>query len=335
MLASIDIGTNTALLLIARRDAAGNLEIIREEQRVPRLGRGVDADRTLHPDSMGRVIEALKEYKTMIEAASARYGITEITPVVTATSAVRDAANRDEFMAMVLDATGWQIRLLSGDEEATATFSGALGMLPLRVKQSSDYALVLDIGGGSTETAFGTFADDAVPSDYRSVDAGCVRFTERYLSDGGASKSGSIDAESDYLPNAEQIEACQKAAIEAFGGIAGISNMVRKERQEGKKIAVVGVAGTVTSLAYMHLGLKEPYSSEVINGTVLKATDIQSWLDKLSGMSPKEMTDRWPEVMSGRADIVLAGLIILNSFMKLMEADSLVVSTGGIRHGVV
>jgi len=353
--ASIDIGTNTVLLLIAEKDDFGGLRVIREEQRVPRLGRGVDTDRTLHPDSMARVIEALREYKGMIEAASSRYGAGDVSPVVTATSAVRDAANRDEFMKKVHEAIGWKIRLLSGDEEANATFRGAVRSLPATLVLKYDDAIVLDIGGGSTETAFGSIkpTDDAdgetstststsasasaseikPPSDYRSVDAGCVRFTERWLRD--PENTGDTNPEGSYIPSQEQVDACRKDAFNELEQINHIRTAIEVKRVRGRKPVAIGVAGTVTSLAYMHLGLSGPFSSEVINGTVLSRKDISKWLEYASANSPAQMTKDWPEVMSGRADIVLAGLIILDAFMEFMSLDEMVVSTGGIRHGVL
>ena len=351
MKASIDIGTNTVLLLIAEKDDLGGLRVIREEQRVPRLGRGVDTDRTLHPGSMARVIEALREYKGMIEAASSRYGAGDVSPVVTATSAVRDAANRDEFMKMVYEATGWKIRLLSGDDEANATFRGAVRSLPATLVSKYDDAIVLDIGGGSTETAFGSIkptdegdseketsasastSELKPPSDYRSVDAGCVRFTERWLRD--PENTGDTNPEGSYIPSQEQVDACRKDAFKELEQINHIRTAVEVKRVRGRKPVAIGVAGTVTSLAYMHLGLSGPFSSEVINGTVLSRKDISKWLEYASANSPGQMTKDWPEVMSGRADIVLAGLIILDAFMEFMSLDEMVVSTGGIRHGVL
>jgi len=328
MLASIDIGTNTALLLIAETGEGHSLKVIREEHRVPRLGRGVDSNRRLHPDSMERVLKVLMEYREIIATTAARYGVEGIAPVVTATSAVRDAENRDEFMEMIERKTGWKLRLLSGDEEASATFQGALKALPAVVQKNYDHAVVLDIGGGSTETAFGRYQPGADPDHYLSVDAGCVRFTERYLKP----KGPAVD-ELGYTPDAAQIKTCRAAAWETFSGLDRIRQQIRSIGDK-ERVLCVGVAGTVTSLAFMELAL-ESYSSEVVNATMLSASQIKRWLQYASTSSPAKIAADYPEVMEGRADIVLAGLIIVDAFMDYMGMDEMMVSTGGIRHGVL
>ena len=170
MKAAIDIGTNTVLLLVGEI-SGGKLHVIHEEERAPRLGRNVDANKTLHEDSMLRVIAALKEYQ---EILSSRYpDVKEI--IVTATSAVRDAANKQTFMDLVLKETGLRVRLLSGQEEAVWTYKGALSVLEGLDKHET---FVLDIGGGSTEIALGKYG---ILNQSHSYDMGCVRFTERYL----------------------------------------------------------------------------------------------------------------------------------------------------------
>lgn len=166
--AAIDIGTNTVLLLVA--DVIdGIITPLYEDERIPRLGKGVDGSGNLHPDKMMEVISVLVEYR---DAMYERFG--GIPVVITATSAVRDAANRIEFLWMVEEATGYRIRILTGDEEADITFAGAMSMLP-EAKQGD--ICVIDIGGGSTELIMAT---DGVITRKHSFDVGSVRYSERF-----------------------------------------------------------------------------------------------------------------------------------------------------------
>ncbi len=166
--AAIDIGTNTVLLLVADVEN-GIVRSLYEDQRIPRLGKGVDGSGNLSMDKMMDVISVLVEYRDTVYE---RFGVLPV--VVTATSAVRDAANRIEFLWMVEEATGYRIRILTGDEEADTTFNGALSMLP--DARTGDIC-VIDIGGGSTELIL---ASDGVMSRQHSFDVGSVRYNERF-----------------------------------------------------------------------------------------------------------------------------------------------------------
>lgn len=317
---AIDIGTNTVLLLIARITDEGRLQVLREEQRIPRLGRKVDAAKRLHPESIGRVLEALEEYQAIIEASQTEKE-SVAAPVVTATSAVRDAGNRAGFLDVVKQRTGWEIRLLSGDEEARFTYRGALSVLS---STKDKPVMVLDIGGGSTETAFGE-AHHTEPTQVRSVDAGCVRFSERYLS----------GPEFEAAPEA-QIAACFEAARNAFAELHHIRKAVRSA---GQTPQLVGVAGTLTSLAVMHhyddFKDTQAYDAERINGLVLSQQVVRQWRRRVFEAGPERLIRDFPLVMQGRADIYLAGLIILEAFMEYFRLPEVVVSTGGIRHGAL
>ncbi len=323
LVSAIDIGTNTVLLLIAEK-SDGKLKTLREAQRIPRLGRGVDRDKKLHPDSISRVIDALKEYKAIISSEANKSGIDEgrVKVTVTATSAVRDAANRDEFVDAVCRDTGWRIRLLSGPEEAEMTFRGALEMLPEQIKINHDSAIVLDIGGGSTEAASGRLSKGAIPEVFHSVDAGCVRFTERFFSEENLSEKG--------IPTMESVNAC-KSAIRKLFDETGFANRITRGINTDKAI-LTGVAGTVTTLAYLEAGLNK-YEPERLNGMNISRVVLSKWIHYASTNSAKKMTDAYPVVMKGRADIVLSGLLILEAFMEMTGMATCVVSTGGIRHG--
>lgn len=318
---AIDIGTNTVLLLIARPASGDALVSLLEEQRMPRLGREVDSHRQLHPASVERVMKALEEYQTVLQHYEEKSGQPVSGPVLTATSAVRDAGNRAAFLAEVKKRTGWKVRLLTGDEEARFTFRGALSVLAL---PAGNPVMVLDIGGGSTETAYG-YSGAAAPTHFRSVDAGCVRFTERYLS-GPAFEA---------RPEA-QVQACFEAARSCFAELSSIREAVRGAETP---VELVGVAGTLTSLAVMqeYEALRDikGYEAARLNGIMLRYEEVQHWRQRVFEAGPERLLQDFPLVMQGRADIYLAGLIILEAFMQYFELPSVVVSTGGIRHGAV
>lgn len=298
---AIDIGTNTVLLLVAEQDES-TVEPVYEEQQIPRLGKGVDANKTLADDSIERVIDVLIHYKQVLKE---RFPDAE-TPFVTATSAVRDASNRNEFMQRVFSETAWKIRLLSGAEEAEWTYAGALSML--EVHENKSY-MVIDIGGGSTELAFG---NGYKLESRHSFDMGSVRFTERFLHGN--------PPEYDVLKQAEQEILHQFSAY--------------PEPFLLKNFQVVGVAGTVTSMAYIKLGLKH-YDAKQISNFRLTNLDIDELFELFSTHTSDQMLERFPEVMKGRSDIFLAGIMILRGFMKFFGFSSLRVSSGGIRHGTL
>lgn len=298
---AIDIGTNTVLLLVAEKEQGG-IRVLEEQQRVPRLGRDVDEQRNLPEEAMDRVIGILKEYLYVLEQKYPEAG----RPLVTATSAVRDARNREEFIGRIARQTGLRVHILSGLEEAACTFLGAQSVLPDVPRDQ--LKLVLDIGGGSTELALGK---EAEIMDSYSFDMGCVRFTERYLRD--------------LPPTPEQINACKRAVRETLSEYP--------YDLEGR-IRLVGVSGTVTSLVYIDRNLTA-YDTANINGYRLAGDVIGDYVSSFSSIPPSELMSRYPEVMEGRADIFLAGLLILEGVMDLYGFDVLIASAGGIRHGAV
>lgn len=298
--AAIDIGTNSILLLIA--DLSGNkLNVIREEQELPRLGKGVDQNRILQAESMERVLTVLKGYKSIL---SNTHPDLPLQTVVSATSAVRDAQNRDEFTDMVRRETGWTIRLLSGEEEAYITYFGAMRILDINHR---DRYLVIDIGGGSTELAFGSgerFMNGI------SVDMGSVRFTERYLCN--------------QPPTAEEMLRARKAVESHLNGFL----------TTGAIDELVGVAGTVTTLVAVIQNMNS-YDIKRVNGSRLKRDDLSAFIRKIASLSYDEIERINPLFLKGRADIILAGAVIVDGIMQLCGHESMTVSTGGIRHGLL
>lgn len=300
MKAAIDIGTNTVLLLVGEADG-NSVNVIREEQRIPRLGKGVDHSGKLHVDSVNRVLEALKEYKKILE--NEYPDVSEI--IVTATSAVRDASNRSDLMDLVKEITGFNIRLLSGDEEAQWTFAGATAMIDL---DEEDTVFVLDIGGGSTELALGI---GGKVEQYRSYDMGCVRFKERFLYHDP--------------PYQEEIFECKEEIRNLLG---------KKKIKTPKKLKAIGVAGTATSLAAIDKQVGE-FDAELINGHIINRTKLTRSLDIFRHHTYEQLLELSPNVLKGREDIFLTGLLILEGFLSFYQIDEIHVSTGGIRHGAL
>jgi len=297
--ASIDIGTNSVLLLVAKiKD--GDIQVLEEKHAVPRLGKGVDVDENLHPDSCDRVVDVLKSYKAHLVE---NYPSVASDVVVTATSAVRDSSNRGEFLNQIYQETGWSVQLLSGEEEAQTTYSGAISVL----KDQSGNFVVLDIGGGSTEIAMGNRLE---LSSGVSIDMGSVRFSERYL-------------KSDP-PTADELETLRDE----------VKSLLKTKNFNLKDYRLVGVAGTVTSIAAIELGLEE-YDASLINGYLLKKKSVKNFIYEFSRINSDKIEQKYAPFLTGRGDVITGGLIILQEFMDHFKFDELIVSTGGIRHGIL
>ena len=298
--ASIDIGTNSVLLLIAEQTELG-LQVHEEVQRLPRLGAMVDSNGVLARQSIDRVLEVLTEYAEIIQT----YGDRVLQKTrVTATSAVRDAANKNEFLSLVKEIVGFEIQILSGEEEAKYTYLGAIS----QTKVESNSILVVDIGGGSTELAMG---DSSQWLRGISVDMGCVRFNERYLVHNP--------------PYQEEIGECRRS-IEAL--------LESTKLRFPPNTQVVTVSGTATSLAAIDQQLF-PYQLSRINNYRLNTDKLAKSIEIFSLHTYEQLIELHPEVMQGRADVFLAGLLILEGVLRFASVEEFIVSSGGIRHGIL
>ena len=298
--ASIDIGTNSVLLLIVEQTELG-LQVHEEVQRLPRLGAMVDSNGVLARQSIDRVLEVLTEYAEIIQTYGD--GVLKKTRV-TATSAVRDAANKNEFLSLVKEIVGFEIQILSGEEEAKYTYLGAIS----QTKVESNSILVVDIGGGSTELAMG---DSSQWLRGISVDMGCVRFNERYLVHNP--------------PYQEEIGECRRS-IEAL--------LESTKLRFPPNIQVVTVSGTATSLAAIDQQLF-PYQLSRINNYRLNTDKLAKSIEIFSLHTYEQLIELHPEVMQGRADVFLAGLLILEGVLRFASVEEFIVSSGGIRHGIL
>lgn len=295
--AAIDIGTNTALLLIADQSEDGNFSVIEEHERTPRLGKGVDENGTIREDRILELLSALKEYAEIVQ----HHHILVKDVIVCATSAMRDAANREEIIRRIASETGFQVRLLSGDQEAATTWAGALWNM-----DAQGDVLVVDIGGGSTELAIGKATES--PSWAVSLNMGSVRATERYL----------------HTP------------ILIFGEVNDLRSELTRlfigmKAPVIRGIRLIGVAGTATVAARIIL---QQYSGN-IHGQIVTKAALETLIYTVSGMTAAERLQAWPELMAGRADIFPAGLIIMNAIMDWFNIAEIQVSAGGIRHGAL
>jgi len=295
---SIDLGTNTCLLLIAEKNqASGEItRTISDHSKVVKLGQGVDSNRRLHPDAIHRTLEVLREYARLVKGA----GLDPAATLAVATSQARDAENGAEFFDRVKQETGFSFKTISGDEEARLTFLGALlsGMSP----QTS---VVIDIGGGSTEIIS--------QAGGQSVDMGSVRFTERYL-------------KSDPVTD-EEFWACQ----------AEIDETLKCFQDWRKKLPpifqVIAVAGTATTLASCYLELKK-FDALRLDQVVLSRGDIHRRVEELKWRSVAERK-ALPGIDAARADVLLAGSMILWRIMEILDLPEVRVSTRGLRFGVI
>ncbi|MEG8279436.1 Ppx/GppA phosphatase family protein [Streptomyces sp. AHA2] len=304
--AAVDCGTNSIRLLVADADpATGELADLDRRMTIVRLGQGVDRTGRLAPEALERTFAACREYAGIIK----EHGAQRLRFV--ATSASRDAGNRDEFVRGVLDILGVEPEVITGDREAEFSFTGATRELAGSDHLPTPY-LVVDIGGGSTEFVVG---DDRVRAA-RSVDIGCVRMTERHLVRDGVVSDP---------PSPEQI-AAMRADIEAALDLAEETVPLREAR------TLVGLAGSVTTVSAIAQELPE-YDSEAIHHSRVsleRVREITEWLLRSTHAERAAV----PSMHPGRVDVIAAGALVLLSIMERTGAQEVVVSEHDILDGI-
>ncbi|MEU6194547.1 Ppx/GppA phosphatase family protein [Streptomyces sp. NPDC047061] len=304
--AAIDCGTNSIRLLVA--DAApetGELVDLDRRMVIVRLGQGVDRTGRLAPEALARTFAACREYAAVIK----EYGAERLRFV--ATSASRDAENRDEFVRGVLDILGVEPEVISGDQEAEFSFTGATRELTGRDDLAKPF-LVVDIGGGSTEFVVG---DEHVRAA-RSVDVGCVRMTERHLVHEGHVSDPPTEAEI----------AAMRADIERALDLAEETVPLREAH------TLVGLAGSVTTLSAIHQDLPE-YDSAAIHHSRIPYARVREITERLLRSTHAERT-AIPSMHPGRVDVIGAGALVLQSIMERAGATEVVVSEHDILDGI-
>ncbi|MFF5571592.1 Ppx/GppA phosphatase family protein [Streptomyces luteogriseus] len=304
--AAVDCGTNSIRLLVADADpATGELVDLDRRMTIVRLGQGVDRTGRLAPEALQRTFAACREYAGIIK----EHGAERLRFV--ATSASRDAENRDEFVRGVLDILGVEPEVISGDQEAAFSFTGATKELAGGDRLPKPY-LVVDIGGGSTEFVVG---DDRVRAA-RSVDIGCVRMTERHLVRDGVVSD----------PPAEEQIAAMRGDIEAALDLAEQTVPLSEAR------TLVGLAGSVTTVSAIAQELPE-YDSEAIHHSRVsheRVREITEWLLRSTHAERAAV----PSMHPGRVDVIGAGALVLLSIMERIGAQEVVVSEHDILDGI-
>ncbi|MEU1279655.1 Ppx/GppA phosphatase family protein [Streptomyces sp. NPDC005805] len=299
--AAVDCGTNSIRLLVADVDTAtGRLTDLDRRMTIVRLGQGVDRTGRLAPEALERTFTACREYAGVIKELGAE------TVRFVATSASRDAENRAEFVAGVLDILGTEPEVITGDQEAEFSFTGATRSLTGRTDLPRPY-LVVDIGGGSTEFVVGE--DHARAA--RSVDIGCVRLTERHAPSSPATEA--------------QITAI-RADIEAALDLAAESVPLTGAR------TLVGLAGSVTTVAGIALGL-DAYDSEAIHHARISYEQVAEVTAMLLGATHDERA-AIGVMHPGRVDVIQAGALVLRTIMERAGAREVVVSEHDILDGI-
>ncbi|MFE3790706.1 Ppx/GppA phosphatase family protein [Streptomyces goshikiensis] len=304
--AAIDCGTNSIRLLVADCDP-GTGELVELDRRmlVVRLGQGVDKTGRLAPEALERTFAACREYAAVIEELGAQ----KVRFV--ATSASRDAENRDDFVRGVLEILGVEPEVISGDLEAEFSFTGATRELTGATHLERPF-LVVDIGGGSTEFVVGEEHVRAA----RSVDVGCVRMTERHLvTDGVVSDP----------PTREQIAAI-RSDVEAALDLAAEAVPLAEAR------TLVGLAGSVTTVAAIALGLSE-YDSSAIHHARIPYEKVREVSERMLTATHAERA-AIPVMHPGRVDVIGAGALVLLAVMERVGASEVVVSEHDILDGI-
>lgn len=295
--ASIDIGSNTVLLLIAEVDLVNRqLTPLQNVYRMPRISKGINESKVISISSINDLLEVLSEYKIIIE----KYKCSKV--IVNATQALRVAQNSDEVLSEIKTKFGFDVNVISGNDEAYISFLGAQSGFEL-----DDLAIAIDIGGASTEIVLGRSTEILFQ---KSFPIGVVTMNEKYLEP----PISDID-----VKNLEQY------ITEIFNEISNL---------DSTNACVIGIAGTPTTLACAMQNLSE-YSDAKVEGFKLNKNDLNNFISVFKSISSQAIRERYGEIMKGREDIILAGTVILNTALKLLGKESLYASGRGLRYGAI
>lgn len=292
----VDCGTNSTRLLVAGPGAS----TLDRRMVITRLGQGVDRTRRLSEEAMARTLAVLRDYRAVMEAN----GVSRRRAV--ATSAARDAGNREEFFDRAAEVLGARPELLSGQEEGRLSFAGATASLG----QASGPVLVADIGGGSTELVVGMVGSPDVAAV--SLQLGCVRLSERFLRHDP--------------PRPEELAAARSHVISALDGArASLPEL-------GSAELLVGLAGTVSTTAMIDLG-STAYRRDDVHHHVLSDLRVREILDRLAGLD-HDRRSACPGLEAGRVDVIVGGLVVLAGVMDHLGFGACLVSESDILDGL-
>ena len=300
LIAAIDVGTNSFHIIIASVNHRGMLYVHSREKETVRLGSGDKDMKYLQPDAMERGVKTLKHFAEIAKMENA-----EIQAV--ATSAVREALNKDDFIDIVLNETGIELQVASGVEEARLIYIGTLYALPIAHKKT----LVIDIGGGSSETLIGK---EGHVEYVHSVKLGAIRQTQQFFKDNKVS--------------AKQIDECREF-------IKGDWTPILKRIQECGFETVVGTAGTIQTLAAMTLAAKKQRIPDLINGITILKEDLIAVIKSISKATTLKSRSELPGIDPSRIDIILAGALILEYAINFLNIESITISSYSLREGII
>ncbi|MGM0499731.1 MAG: Ppx/GppA phosphatase family protein [Bacillota bacterium] len=291
--AAVDIGTNSCRLLIAEKKSDKSFDILNRNLEITRLGEGVDQNKILKEKAVNRVFNVLKEYKKTAD----KFQVDSIR--VVGTSALRDVKN-SHLLAEKINDLGLKLEIISGEKEAELNYLGAVSNL-------EDNFLLIDIGGGSTEFIW----SDSSEINFRSLDVGCVRMTEKFIS----------------APE-------EKVSLTEINKIKNhVDNLLLKELELDEKFKVKGVGGTITTLAAVKLAL-EVYDSSKIENLKLKYSELEKIMNRLTELN-LEARKKVKGLQPKRADIIVSGLIILMTIMEYINSQELYVSDHDLLYGLL
>jgi exopolyphosphatase/guanosine-5'-triphosphate,3'-diphosphate pyrophosphatase len=297
--AFFDVGTNTILCLIAEIRPGGHFTVLEDLAEITRLGQGVDRTREIGSDGEARSAAVLRSYMDRC----AHFGVREIVAV--GTSALRDAQNSAEVRARWRQQLGLDVRVISGEEEAACSFLAARRGLALEGE-----LLVIDIGGGSTEFIGG---DPGGISDSVSVDVGSVRLTERFVraDPPTAAECASMSGEIDRL----------------------LAPVVDRWRALAPRLTLVGLAATFTTLVAVEKKLAV-YAAAEVHGSRVARDEVRRQIDLYRSL-PNAERQRIPGLHPQRADVILAGALLVERIMAGFAAPYVIVSDQGVRYGLL
>ncbi len=295
--ASIDIGTNTVILLIAEIDYENKvIHPLINEYRMPRIGKELNVNGIIAKPKIKQLINILKEYLLLAEKYGCEYILTA------GTNAFRRANNSNEIIDEIYNSNNLKVDIVTKDKEAELSYLGAV------FPNMSSERTVIDIGGGSTEIIYGR---DSQIIFRKSFPVGVVNLSEKYLR---------MDP-----PISDEI----------FNLIEYISNIFIDELNIiPSEISSIAVAGTPTSLAAIKRNLKE-YRENIVDDTILTKCDLQNFITHFSSYKTSDLLDLYPNILNGREDIILSGTLLLYKLCELLKINEVKVSTKGIRYGLL
>lgn len=296
-IASIDIGSNTVLLLIAEINKSNQTTIpLLNELRMPRISQGINESGIISNHSVQDLLNVISEYKNIIN----NYNCEKI--LVNATQALRVAKNGDEIIRTIKSKFGFNVEVISGNKEAYYSYLGAVSGFEI-----NGNSVVIDIGGASTEIISG---NNETILFQKSFPVGVVTMTEKYLMP---------------VTNEENVKNLEVYLEKIFSTVSEIDSRNSK---------IIAVAGTPSTLAALKQNLSN-YSESKVEGFKLYESDLNDFINVFKSMSPEEILNKYGQIINGRQDIILAGTIILKTIINLLGQHCLYSSSRGLRYGAI